>query len=148
MFGQALSFLSILFSSILLIQRKEQVALRIIIFGALLNIALNFWLIPKYSLYGAAWATVISEALNLVLLQWYAEWYKNWAMLAKMFTLVILNGLVLLTLKYFGQLNNLYLGGAILLTNLGVLFTVNLLEKQDLQLFLGPYLNKLKSLRS
>ena len=34
--------------------------------GAFANIGLNFLLIPKYGIYGAAWATVISQALTSV----------------------------------------------------------------------------------
>lgn len=36
------------------------------IFAAILNIALNFWLIPKYSMYGAAIATLISYIVTLI----------------------------------------------------------------------------------
>lgn len=36
------------------------------IFAAMLNIGLNFWLIPKYSMYGAAIATLISYIITLI----------------------------------------------------------------------------------
>lgn len=35
---------------------------------AVLNIVLNFWLIPLYSLYGAIWATLTSDSLRLITL--------------------------------------------------------------------------------
>lgn len=41
--------------------------------GALVNVILNLILIPKYSLYGAAWATVVTNLLILVVIVLYAQ---------------------------------------------------------------------------
>ncbi|MFH1536964.1 MAG: flippase [Patescibacteria group bacterium] len=40
--------------------------------GVLLNIGLNFFLIPKYGTIGAAWATVAAEILGILVLSYYA----------------------------------------------------------------------------
>lgn len=146
MIGQALSFMSAFFSSLLLIQRREKIGLRIIICCAVLNIALNFLFIPKYSLYGAAWATTISEGLNLFLLQHYCQWDKHWGGIIKMSALFCANAALLLFLKSIGQLNNIWLGTAVVLTNIAVLFILKLLGKQDVLLFINPYIGKFKSL--
>ena len=37
-------------------------------FSALLNIGLNFWLIPVYGAMGAAWATLVTEGVLAVFL--------------------------------------------------------------------------------
>ena len=39
--------------------------------AALLNVGLNFWLIPRYSWMGAVWATLASDGLKLIVL-WFA----------------------------------------------------------------------------
>jgi O-antigen/teichoic acid export membrane protein len=54
--------------------------------GALINIGLNYYLLPKFGIIGAAWATLISYALATYLLQ--ALWYKtrfNFLLLSKSF---------------------------------------------------------------
>lgn len=141
--GLALGYLSALFNSMLLVQKKEKIGLYIIIFCALLNIGLNFILIPKYSIYGAAWATVISELFNLFLLQHFLSWKKEKVVLGKMLFLVALNAALLGVLKFTGQINNIILDGLLLLTNLLILFTVKLLEIGDIKLFLRPIAEKL-----
>jgi O-antigen/teichoic acid export membrane protein len=54
--------------AVLLVSDREQRFMSAIGMGALLNLALNFLLIPVYSLNGAAIATVASEALVLLLM--------------------------------------------------------------------------------
>lgn len=41
------------------------------IFNLLLNIAMNFYLIPKYSYFGSAWATIISDIVGFILFFFY-----------------------------------------------------------------------------
>ena len=63
-----LVFFTYLYGSVLAVfQRQSRVTL-IAMGGALLNIVLNLVLIPRYVLTGAAVATVVTEAANLVLL--------------------------------------------------------------------------------
>jgi O-antigen/teichoic acid export membrane protein len=135
---QLLSTFTIFFNNLLNIQNKEKIGLYIIIFSAILNITLNLILIPKFSLYGSAWATVIAEIFNLALLLYFAEWQVENKIIFKMFALVSLNAVILIILKSFDSLNNYYLGTTILLINFWALFRVKLLQKEDLDLFLNP----------
>ena len=64
-----INFFNILFISYfsIFIFTFDKFYLNISVFGALLNITLNLILIPIYSLVGAAIATIITEALMLIL---------------------------------------------------------------------------------
>jgi O-antigen/teichoic acid export membrane protein len=141
-----LAFVSMLFSTMLIIEGREKIGLFIVIFGAFFNIVLNFFLIPHFGLYGSAWATVIAEAVNLYLLQRYTTWHKPAGLLIKFITLAAINMLAFTVLKLFGLTNNLYAGALVLLTNVAILFTVKLLQKQDIALFINPFISKFKSL--
>lgn len=55
-------FVRYLISQHLLITEQEPLSLLSHAVGALLNVGLNFWLIPKMGIVGAAWATLISYA--------------------------------------------------------------------------------------
>lgn len=146
--GLGLAYLSALFNNMLIIEGREKVGLGIIVFGGLFNIALNFLLIPKFSLYGAAWATVIAELGNLFLLQQFTKWQKPPGLLVKGCLLAFLNALIFYLLRLTGLSNNLWAGVAVVLTNALILFTVKLLYWEDVNLFLQPFVNKLKNLIS
>jgi O-antigen/teichoic acid export membrane protein len=146
--SQVLSFISLLFSTLLIIEGREKIGLAIIVFGAVFNIILNIFLIPRFGLYGSAWATVIAETGNLFLLMRYTSWNKPAGLLAKTFLLAFSNTAIFFLLKFLGLTNNPYAGGGVLLTNLLILFTVKLLEKQDITLFINPFIVKFKSLTS
>jgi O-antigen/teichoic acid export membrane protein len=73
---QPLKFLSIillilpltnLFDNFLFSINKQWQDFFITLFCALLNVALNFLLIPQYSIFGAIYATLISQFINLIL---------------------------------------------------------------------------------
>ena len=79
-------------------QEKKTVAIMFIqIFGALLNIALNFLLVPQFGAYGAAYATVFSFTGIFLGKYWYArkcyfipyQWKKIIPSLAFLTTIVI-----------------------------------------------------------
>jgi O-antigen/teichoic acid export membrane protein len=55
-------FVRYLISQHLLITEQEPLSLASHAIGALLNVSLNFWLIPKMGIVGAAWATLFSYA--------------------------------------------------------------------------------------
>ena len=46
----------------------DNILYKVISIGLLANIAFNLYLIPKYSIYGAAFATIISEILVLIVM--------------------------------------------------------------------------------
>jgi len=146
MVGQMFASLSLLFSNILIVQRREYYGLYIIIACALINVALNVALIPRFSLYGAAWATVIAEAANLVLLQGYAQWNRSWSALRGVIV-VALGNIVFLSLAIrYALLNTIWVGVVAIMCNVGILFWMRLLQKDDVVLFLQPFAAKLKSI--
>ncbi len=141
-----LGTLSLLFNNLLFIQNKEKISLYIIIFSACLNIGLNFVLIPRYSLYGAAWATVIAEAVNLLLLQHFAVWEKDRKLIMRMSLVVLVDSLIMLALKFTGQLNNLYIGTAVILINIAALYMMKLWNMSDIALFINPIRQKFNNI--
>ena len=56
-------FLGILFSNMIISLKKQRSLVVIYGTGALFNLAANFIFIPKYSYYGAAWTTVMTELI-------------------------------------------------------------------------------------
>ncbi|MDP2855924.1 MAG: flippase [bacterium] len=66
-----ISFLANPFGQILIVANQQKKLFWVIFYGALLNVILNLILIPKYSLYGAALATVIASALVFFLLSYF-----------------------------------------------------------------------------
>jgi O-antigen/teichoic acid export membrane protein len=56
-----------LFDNFLFSINKQWQDFFITLFCALLNVALNFLLIPQYSIFGAIYATLISQFINLIL---------------------------------------------------------------------------------
>lgn len=141
-----LSAISMLFNNLLFIQNKEKIGLYIIIFSASLNIGLNFLLIPRYSLYGAAWATVLAEGVNLLLLQYFAKWEKDMGIIFKIIAVVSANALIMLVLKAAGQLNNLIIGASIVLLNIAVLYKIKLWTIDDIAMFWNPIKNKFNNI--
>jgi len=61
-------FLGVLFSNMIISLEKQKKLAYIYGLGALLNLAVNFILIPKYTYYGAAWATVLTELVVTILM--------------------------------------------------------------------------------
>lgn len=146
MVGQMFAFLSLLFSNLLIVQRKEQVGLYIVMACATLNVILNALLIPKFSLYGAAWATVIAELVNLALLQYYAQWTRSAHTISPMFFVSVGNLALFAICNAAGMLDTLWLGVFVLLCNIGLLFAIRLISVRDISLFLEPFVVKFKSM--
>ncbi len=136
--------LSILFNNLLIIQNKEKTALKLIVISAIINVLLNVVLIPKYSLYGAAWATVIAEVVYLFLLQHVAVWEKDMKLVGRIAFLVFLNISALFLIKRFGYTNNLFTGVADLVVNALLIWFLRVLTKDDLEMFYMPIKNKIK----
>lgn len=135
--------ISFLFNNLLIIQNREYFSLYIVSFGMIINIILNLILIPRYSLYGAAWATVTAEIFNLLLLQHFSVWEKDKIFITKILGTILANVLLLLGLKYSGQLNNYYIGVLWCLINVWLLFYLRIIIKGDLMFFFNPIKIKL-----
>lgn len=61
-------FLGVLFSNMIISLEKQKSLTYIYGLGAVVNLAANFILIPKYSYYGAAWTTVLTELIVTALM--------------------------------------------------------------------------------
>jgi len=68
-----ISFLISPFAQFLIIANQQKKMFWIIFFGAILNFILNIFLIPKYSLYGAAFTTLISSVFVLILFYFFSK---------------------------------------------------------------------------
>ena len=63
-----ISFLCIPFSQALVVSNQQRKLFWVTLSGAIVNVGLNFILIPKYSLYGAAFTTLVTVFLVFFLL--------------------------------------------------------------------------------
>lgn len=80
-FACGIIFLGALFSNAIIAVEKQKALAWIYGLGALVNIVTNFIFIPKYSYYGAAWTTVLTEFLVtflmvLILHQTIRRWFS------------------------------------------------------------------------
>jgi len=102
-------FLGILFSNMIISLEKQKSLTYIYGIGAIVNLAANLIFIPKYSYYGAAWTTVLTElivtALMLVVL------YKTLKRLPYFHSLIkyCLAGLAMILMFYFLPEWNLFI---------------------------------------
>ncbi len=102
-------FLGILFSNMIISLEKQKSLTYIYGIGAIVNLAANLIFIPKYSYYGAAWTTVLTElivtALMLVVL------YKTFKVLPYFHSLIkyCLAGLAMILMFYFLPEWNLFI---------------------------------------
>lgn len=146
MIGQTFVFLSLLFYNVLVVQRKESIGLYVVMACALINVVLNMLLIPKFSLYGAAWATMLAELVNLLLLQYYAQWKCSKKMLAIMIALVMGNVLLFALFHAAALLDVLWLGVPVLLLNGYILISSRLVTRDDLALLFDPFMAKIRAI--
>ena len=61
-----IAYLYIPLSQLLIVFNQQKRLFFVAFWAAILNVFLNFLLIPKYSLYGASWATVATVIVNLI----------------------------------------------------------------------------------
>lgn len=141
-----ISSLSVIFNSLIVIQKKEKLSLKIVLVSCLVNVALNTILIPRYSLYGAAWATVLAELVNLLLLQHYADWDKDKKLLLKMVSVIVVTAGAFLILKYTGYLNYVPAGVGLIIGIGFLIILLGVIQKSDLQMFYLPFKNKFQSI--
>jgi len=118
----------------LISMNKQKIVLYLAVMGLILNIALNLYLIPKYSYIGAAFATIIVEFFIFVSLLIYTHkvdvkilW---WKLIGKPLTALLISGLVFWALF---PLNIVYL--RLLPVNLcliALLFFMRVLDREEL----------------
>ncbi len=102
--------------------------------GAIANVALNVWLIPRYGALGSAWATVATEVLTMVLMLGTALYtlrlpIQPWRMLATLLVAALMTGLMTLA-SPLGLFPAAILGG---LFYVGGLFALRVVRIDELR---------------
>ena len=121
----------------LISMNRQKIVLYLALSGLILNIALNLYLIPKYSYIGAAFATIIVEFLIFVSLLVYTHkvdvkilW---WRLIGKPLTALLISALVFWSLF---PLNIVYLRLVpVNLCLIALLFFMHVFDKEELELF-------------
>lgn len=145
MIAQAIGFFSLFLGNFLIIQQKEKKSVKVIIFCTFLNIVLNLLLIPRFSLYGAAWATVLAEIVNLILLIFLTKaiLISDRKTFLKFGIIFLMDIFLILLLKASNFLSQPFFVTLIFLLNILLLIRFNLFNKSDFELFFQPIRLKL-----
>ena len=129
-------FLTSLLGNILNASNKQRLVTIIAASNALLNIALNLVLIPKFSFVGASVATVITELLGFILMFYYVSRYYFRVPLKHYILKPAINGLIVLALIYIlkTQLNWIIAGFLGVLIYIVLLYALGIVNKDDMEL--------------
>lgn len=127
-----LIFINYLFLSLLSAQNQEKIVMKITGIAAIINIILNFILIPKFSLYGAAAATVITEAINLFAATRFLKLKPAYDELLKIIAAVIP---VVLFLLLFKELNFIILGLISLIIYTAFILFFRVINKNEINFY-------------
>lgn len=129
-------FLTSLLGNILNASNKQRLVTIIAASNALLNIALNLVLIPKFSFVGASVATVITELLGFILMFYYVSRYYFRVPLKHYILKPAINGLIVLALIYIlkTQLNWIVAGFLGVLIYIVLLYALGIVNKDDMEL--------------
>lgn len=101
-----------MFSVGLFLSKKTYIRAIVTVLCALVNLGLNFWLIPLLGIYGAGLSTLISIFLNTVLIFYYSSKYYFYAPNGRLFLIlgifiagiISMSGLELIDMSYFSLL--------------------------------------------
>lgn len=66
---------TVAYGRLVLAMNRESTAVRTRATAVVLNVGLNFWLIPRWGAYGAVWASVISEGIHVAILHFVCAHY-------------------------------------------------------------------------
>lgn len=101
--------------------KKSNVIMMIYIFTAIISVVLNFLVVPKYSSFGAAWVTVITSTVILILTVFYAKKSYYIPLQKNFIILSLLMGGGVLVFDYFIDKSMIYLVLKIIFI-LGIIF--------------------------
>jgi O-antigen/teichoic acid export membrane protein len=104
------SYLVASFARVLFIYNQQKRTFWVTAWGALLNVVLNIILIPQWGLYGAAWASVATFSLALILLWHYIRKltplkFFNRTLIKYLLASIISSSLMALILKFLAFYN-------------------------------------------
>lgn len=74
-------YASLFTNCVLIVNRQEKYCLKATVVSAIVNVGLNFILIPWFGMIGAAITTVLAEVVNCVLQIYFSKLFFNWRML-------------------------------------------------------------------
>ncbi|MFL0352930.1 oligosaccharide flippase family protein [Xanthomarina sp. GH4-25] len=100
------------------------------VFGALITLSLNFWLIPKISYVGSALATLAAYASMMMISYYYGKKYYPIPYNLKKISLYLLLSIGLSAITFYGFRGNYVVGVSALIVFLGLVFQ---LEKKELK---------------
>lgn len=130
-------FLTYLFGNLLAAMNKQRLVTIVASANALLNIALNLILIPKYSYIGASIATILTECVGFILMFGYISRYFSRISITQNIIKPIFSGLITAIIIYFlkTQLNWIVVGILGIIVYILVLYLLKIITKEDIELF-------------
>ncbi len=127
-----------------LASNKERNLIILTASGACFNIIMNLILIPKYSYYGAAIATILSEGIIFIIAYFmFQRFYSlSWGVIRKNYGVIVLGILCMFISRIFTGISSLY----IFIINSSIfiffMFYIGYIDKKDIDVFLRYCLNK------
>ena len=120
-----------------MIIKKKLYSLPIVLFaGAALNIGLNFVLIPRYNIMGAAAATLVSYMLVAFLAYYFAQRSYRISYETRKMAKIILSGIIVYFVSTLVRIENLYLSIGIrtvfLCAYIAILYALGVIKNQDI----------------
>lgn len=125
-------FLGSASGAVILVAKKQKSSVPIYIAGAIINMVLNFYFIPRYSYFGAAWITVLTEGLvNSSLLYLALRSAKIIIKLSSLFTIISIGGI--LTILSFYLPYQILTGVVALVVFPIILYVLKIIDFQDIK---------------
>ncbi len=131
-------FFSTLSNNLVIAVQKQKRLMLISLISVVVNVALNLWLIPKYSYFAAAWITVLTEFLVMALSGWFVwesiKIIPNGKIAMKSLLAAIVMGVFLMYVRHYNLFLAVAAGG---LLYFGVLYLVGGLPREVMEKLLG-----------
>lgn len=129
-------FITYLFGNILGAINKQRILTIVAFANAVLNVALNIVLIPKFSYIGASIATVATESLGFILMFSYISRYHFRISITQNIIKTLLMGIIVLILIYYMKISFNWIMAAIsgLILYAVLLFGFKIITKEDLDI--------------
>ncbi|MEJ2628681.1 MAG: flippase [bacterium] len=139
----AFIYINLIFANTVRAINKQRFTARIVMMGAVINVMLNFILIPKYGITGAAFSTLITEIL--VFTTHFIFLYRNIIqppVLRYLPKVLLINGIMVLFVILFQGLNFFILFFVSMFLNLIMIFICKYFTKNELNFFKNFFFKK------
>lgn len=121
----------------------------IYISGSIINIVLNYYLIPSFSLYGAAFSTVLCEFIILIF--YYSMIVRKYPKFVKDIDIVKISLIAAISFICIDFVDNHYFAMFFAICFLGILYLINVITKEEIAILnstLRYFLKKIKTNKS